>query len=935
MKKSSFLYTPLCVLCSLLLAVIICCKNAPPPAPEVVETEEDIWTLLQRGDGRARNFFLGEIDANAKDSNGKTPLHYAAERRDTQLTAFFISIGANADAIDFSMQSPLGISIDRNEVRITELLVAAGADIHLPILNNTSAAKLALTRSGAILKAILTPASVDSSDDLGRTILHLASIEGNLTAVQEILSFISLNSISVNKKDNEGKNALDYALERPDSKRHMQVAEQLILSGGNSEHPMFSYFAPAVRVGNFNVRRNDGLAPLHFAVRDSYIGLISFLFDKSIDVNIKNNSGSAPLHEAVRIGNIQIMTMLLDNGADVNVTDAKGNTPLHMGIPANVHREAAGLLISRGANPNLRDEHGDTPLHIVIILNRPIDVIQTLLSGNSDVHIRNMDGKTPLYIAVEEKRTNLIPVLITYGSEVFAANNSGVTPFDLSIRDSSIFRLLVMPETVIQRDSAGNTMLHAAVQNNGNPQHIGLILDNRAHVEARNRVGDTALHISVRMNQKENSEFLISRGANIYTANAAGESPLYHALTAPVIREWIINSTTIISRDGLGNNMLHYATQWKLNNAIPVVIQKGVPVDEQNATGETPLFFAVKNDSPSTIRILLNNKANLNARDKQGNNLLHTAVRWNAKDSSSLLISSGIDMNAHALNGSTPLHDSITLGMSDIETILIKEGANLEVRDMDGNTPFMEAVRSGQMPSIDKLAFNGADTSTRNNRGDTPLHIAVSLERYDLVNKLLTLGASIHARNANNRTPLRLSMNVTPRMVSILLNSNRINFPDDLGNSALHIALQESAPVDIITTLINQGSRINAIDNNGHTPLRLAVDMNLLNQAKLLADAGADPFLSAVDNKSPADIAFTKGEECIKAIFSGKAINAMDNSANTILHLAARYGTPGIIETLLELGANKTIRNISSEIPYDIAARWNRTENAQLLRVGT
>ena len=584
----------------------------------------------------------------------------------------------------------------------------------------------------------------------------------------------------------------------------------------------------------------------------------------------------------------------------------------------------------------MRDEHGDTPLHIVIILNRPLDVIQTLLSGSSDVHIRDMDGKTPLYIAVQEKRADLIPTLVQYGSEVFAANNSGTTPFDLAVRDNNILRLLLTPETVIQRDSEGDTMLHSVVQNRGNPQQIGLILDSRALVDSRNREGDTALHISVRMNQKENSEFLISRGANIFTANAAGESPLFHALTASAgIREWIINPTTIISKDGLGNNMLHYATQWKLNNAIALIIQKGISVDEQNTTGETPLFFAVKSDSPSTISTLLNNKANLNARDKQGNNLLHTAVRWNAKDSAALLISSGIDINAHSLNGSTPLHDAITLGMSEIETILIKEGANLEVRDIDGNTPFMEAVRSLQMPSIDKLASNGADISTRNNRGDTPLHIAVSSERYDLVSKLLSLGASIHARNTNNRTPLRISMNVTPRMVSILLNSDRVNFSDDLGNSALHIALQERASSDIITTLINQGSRINAVDNNGQTPLRLAVDMNLLNQAKILADAGADPFISAVDNKSPADIAFAKGEDCIKAIFSGRAINVRDNSANTILHHAARYGTPRIIELLLELGANKTLRNISSEIPLDIAIRWNRADNAQLLRTGT
>ncbi|MCL2242906.1 MAG: ankyrin repeat domain-containing protein [Treponema sp.] len=938
MKRS--LFAQLCVFCCFLavFSFLSSCKGAPPAAEEPVfaeETEDDIWSLLQRGDGRARSFFLGEVEANATDSNGKTPLHYAAEKGDQQLASFFLSIDANANVLDYSQQSPLGIAVERNEVRISEILVVAGADIHMPILGYTSAAQMALSRGGAILKSILTASTIESVDNDGKTILHLASINGNVNTVKDILSFSSATPIPINKNDNDGKNALDYALARTDSKSHIEIAEQLILSGAYSEHPVFSYFAPAVRVGNFNIRRNEGLAPIHFAVRDSSAGLISFLLEKNIDINIKSSSGSAPLHEAARAGNIQVMTMLLNNGADVNVTDAKGNTPLHIGIPIDVHREACSLLISRGANVNMRDEHGDTPLHIVIILNRPLDVLQTLLSGGGDVYIRNMEGKTPLYIAIEEKRINLIPILVLYNSEIFAANNSGITPLSLAVRDNNIFRLVVTPETVIQRDSAGNTILHSAVQNNGTSQQIGLVLDSRAHVEARNMEGDTALHIAVRMNQKENSEFLISRGANIYTANAARESPLYYALTAPDgIREWLINSTTIISKDGLGNNMLHYATQWKLNNAIPVIIQKGVPVDEQNATGETPLFIAVKYNSPSTIGVLLNNSANLNARDKQGCNALHTAVQWNAKDSAALLISSGIDINAHSLAGTTPLHDAIVYEMADIETILIKEGADLEVRDIDGNTPFMEAVRTGQMPSIDKLASNGANPSTRNNRGDTPLHIAVSLERYDLVNKLLSLGASIHARNANNRTPLRIAMNVTARMVLTLLNSDRINFSDDLGNSALHIALQERAPADIISALIGQGARINAVDNNGNTPLRMAIDMDLLNQVKLLADSGADPFFLAVDNKTPSDVAFVKGEDCVRAVFSGRAVNARDNSNNTILHYAARYASPRIIETLLELGANKTLRNISSEIPYDIAVRWNRTENAQLLRTG-
>jgi ankyrin repeat protein len=342
--------------------------------------------------------------------------------------------------------------------------------------------------------------------------------------------------------------------------------------------------------------------------------------------------------------------------------------------------------------------------------------------------------------------------------------------------------------------------------------------------------------------------------------------------------------------------------------------------------------MAVKADSPSTIRVLTEHRANINARDNQGNSLLHAAVRWNSINSARLLIASGMDINVFSLNGNTPLHDAVILGMGNIETLLINEKANLEVRNIDGNTPFMEAVRCGFISSMQKLAGAGADSSTRNIRGDTPLHIAVGMERLDIVNSLLRMNASIHARNTRNRTPFQTSLGISEQMVTTLLTSNRIHVPDDMGNSALHVAVLEKAPLDILRAIIGRGARINTIDSNGKTPLRIAVDTNQWEAVKLFSDSGANPFIAAVDNKTPAEICFEKGEDCIRAIFSGSTINAKDSSENTILHVAARYGNPQLIGVLLELGANRTVKNVSLELPYEIAVRWNRSENAEVLR---
>jgi ankyrin repeat protein len=952
MKKLSLFFL------AVIVSVTINCKSAPqensdasfketvpakspgsfPETPFSVENtaentmqNSELWNLLRSGGSGLREKFLGEFDVHAVDPNGKTPLHYACENGDSVLAAFFISIGADVNALDNERMSPLGIVIEKRNDRIIELLAAANADIHLNIKNNTSAALMVINDQGGIINALLTRSNVETANSDGKTILHLAAIAGNVYAVNNILTVNDGNFSVINKRDNDKYNALDYSLKRPDSKNHMIISENLILAGAVSEDSIYAYFAPAARSANYNVRRNDGMAPIHYAVRDSYIGLILFLFDKKVDVNVKNSSGSAPLHEAARIGNIEIMRMLLEQGADVNIKDAKSNTAMHTGIPVNVHREALNLLFEYGADPNLRDEHGVTPLHVVILLNRNIDIIQTLLLGGSDVQIRNMDGKTPLYIAVQERRVQVIPLLLDYNADVFAADITGITPFDMALKiKGDVFKTIVTPDTVLQNDSSGNTMLHVAVINRGDSGHFALILDHKALVDTKNRQGDTALHIAVKTNQQENGEFLISRGANIFSPNSAGHTPLYLALSSS--NTWFINSTTAIAKDGLGNNILHYACLWKLTSAIPLIIQRGVSTEDKNATGETPLFMAVRNDSTDIIRVLVDNKANINARDSQGNTLLQSAIRWNAIQSSAMLITYGIDINAHSLNGNTALHDAVNLGILEILNLLLAKGADTEVRDLDGNTPFMEAIKAGYVPSIEMLADYSADALTRNIRGDTPLHIAVSYERYDLVSMLLRMGASIHARNISRRTPYQIALSQSPRMVSALLTKDRINLPDDLGNSVLHIALQEGANENIIAIIIDQGIRLNSVDNNGRNALRLAIDLDMSGKAKMISDAGSDPFLTAVDNKTSAEVAISKGIEYAIAVFSGKSVNAKDSSLNTVLHTAARYGNPEIIRTLIELGANKTLKNIAGETPEDIARRWNKPQNVEALR---
>ena len=910
------------------------CRSTPEQA---VEERDDVWTLLARGEGeRAMPYFLGNVDVNDSDSLGRTPLHLAAENRDPFLASFFISLGAQVDALDNEQITPLGISTEKLDAPTARVLAAAGADIHRPLRGDTSPARIAVDRgNGEFLAALLNPASLSSVDYAGRTILHIATETGNVRAAEAILATGGILAV----RDSLGRNALDIALLRHDSRNHAETAERLILAGAVSDLPLHAYFAPAARTSNYNIRSADGMAPLHYIARRGYLGYLDFVLERNANVNIQNASGSTPLHEAARSGNVRAIETLLNHGADINAQDANGNSVLHIAFPPTMHLSAINLLLSRGANPNLRDDQGASPLHVAVVLNRSEAVVANLLSGGADVDIRDVEGKTALYLAIEKNRRNLVPLFLAHGADIFAADNNGITPFKMALRENNSLALsMINRQTVLQRDSVGNTMLHSTVRAGGSINVLNTILDytTSALVNARNYAGDTSLAIAVRMNNREAGELLLHRDADIFAVNSEGESPLSLAFppagaNPAELRRWMLTPKTLSARNGLGNTPLHYAARWRMDHWIPLLIEMGANTEAANATGETPLFIAVRHDAPSTVRVLIANGAALAARDSHGNSALHAAARWHALHSAETLIDLGLNINSHALSGKTPLHDSIRLGMPDVQDLLLRRGADIEVRDAEGNTPFMEAVFAGNIEVMQTLAGRGADANTRNLRGDTPLHIAVAMERADLAALLLGWGASIHARNAMGRTPYQNALAVSPELARSLLTRDRLYSVDDFGSSPLHIAIHERSSLDTIRSIMELGVRLTPVDAEGRNPVRLAVEMGLWETARILADSGADVFTAARDGRSAAEISLAKGEDAIRTLFSGRAINSRDLSGNTILHHAAQHGDTLIISQLLSLGAFREARNIAAESPVDIALRWNHLAAAAML----
>lgn len=153
------------------------------------------------------------------------------------------------------------------------------------------------------------------------------------------------------------------------------------------------------------------------------------------------------------------------------------------------------------------------------------------------------------------------------------------------------------------------------------------------------------------------------------------------------------------------------------------------------------------------------------------------------------------------------------------------------------------------------------------------------------------------------------------------------------GGNIFHLMNDSISNDELITILKNKGILINETDNNGNSPLHVAILSGESDYAISLINQGADLNIKNRLGLSPLHLtAFLNDRQVTnQLILKGAEIDIKGNSGYTPLHIATELNNLRLAKDLLNMGANSRIKTGQKLTPKVIAKIQNNNEMAELI----
>jgi cytohesin len=424
--------------------------------------------------------------------------------------------------------------------------------------------------------------------------------------------------------------------------------------------------------------------------------------------------------------------------------------------------------------------------------------------------------------------------------------------------------------------------LHEAVESHDLKTVKRLIRDG-ADVNARNKDGQTPLHIAALVARADIANLLIEGGADINAKEEHGWTPLHQACA---------NS------------------RWAASVA-ELLISKGADIHTVTNDGYAPLHAAARGGNAGLVRLLIEKGADVNAQTKSGDTPLHWAAqacRYDQAETVEALLSAGAEVLVKNKVGFTPLESALTWDNQVIADLFVKT-LDLDATDESGDSLLHWAVRRHNAELVNLFIEHGADINVTDGQSRTPLDVALLIRNKDIIDLLESRGAQKTHKEKPVISPGISQEELLLYVRNVVSEGGDINAPHKLGAPPLYIASMFGYK-DAVNFLLNNGASANSTVNKGYTPLHVATQYSQFEVAKLLIDCGAN--VNAVANEdrlTPLHLALMAKKKDLKLVHLLISHDANVNAVihkdrRTPLHMAVMANERSLAELLIESGAD-------------------------------
>ncbi|GJQ88623.1 hypothetical protein Trydic_g9064 [Trypoxylus dichotomus] len=381
-----------------------------------------------------------------------------------------------------------------------------------------------------------------------------------------------------------------------------------------------------------------------------------------------------------------------------------------------------------------------------------------------------------------------------------------------------------------------------------------------------------------------------------------------------------LHSPTCISRKHLDIALTdekldgtHLVCIYGNEEAVKTSIGSGVDFNKMDTFNCTPLHYSVMAAQNIEIIGLLLEKygiSNLYADLDKETSILHMSIATDDVNVTKMLLQ-GLNQrgpNSPSLNDidcdlpNYLLDLAIECGSKSVTETLLEYYSNFVVlvRTCLG-WALGTAVESQQMEFIELLLQHGANPNSNNGRFYSILESAIQSRNEDIVRMLLKHNADVNTIY-RDKTPLLYAIIVSTRAIVELLlrNGADVNYADGYGMTSLMYVTRYRRSKDILQLLLNFNADVNVENEDGETPLGMAIEEKSLEIIEILLQNGAH-------------------------------VNHVDSSGWTLLIHAVQREDNYAVQVLLNLNADVNIKGEDGVTPLCTAVKTRNADIVQIL----